>query len=397
MPIAFATLVKVPGSVTRRRRCAAARCAHGALILSAVWLLAAGSGAALAPPENREAQLEEIRAEIAVLQARLGRLADRREGLAGVLARTELQVQLQEKRVEEVRAERRLAQAASLGTQRRVEELELGLERSRRALRRRLEDLYRLGRHGSLRLLFSVQSRRHIVTAVRMLRFLAHREAGQIEGFVESRVRLAFERDELAEQHRRVDELLSGEHRRLATLERLRRRQSGLLGEVESERTTVSARASRLIDKEQKLAHLVDFLVGRSPERVSGTPIQEFRGALDWPAQAPVVGVFGPRLDPRYGTRVPHNGIDLDTQVGSEIQVIFPGQVLFAAPFEGFGLTVVVSHSGRALSLYAGLEELRVTAGDVVSLDQAVGVAGSQLYFEIRVDNRPQDPLGWLR
>ena len=94
---------------------------------------------------------------------------------------------------------------------------------------------------------------------------------------------------------------------------------------------------------------------------------------------------------------MPHNGIDLDTQVGSEIQVIFPGQVLFAAPFEGFGLTVVVSHSGRALSLYAGLEELRVTAGDVVSLDQAVGVAGPQLYFEIRVDNRPQDPLGWLR
>ena len=44
-----------------------------------------------------------------------------------------------------------------------------------------------------------------------MLRYLAQREAGQVEGFVEARVRLAFVRDELSEQHRQIEELLRGE------------------------------------------------------------------------------------------------------------------------------------------------------------------------------------------
>ena len=81
----------------------------------------------------------------------------------------------------------------------------------------------------------------------------------------------------------------------------------------------------------------------------------------------------------------------------AEVRPVYRGKVLYAAPFQGFGLTVVVSHSCGVLSLYAGLDELRVGKGDVVSLRSLLGITAGQLYFEIREGNRAVNPRGWLR
>ena len=71
--------------------------------------------------------------------------------------------------------------------------------------------------------------------------------------------------------------------------------------------------------------------------------------------------------------------------------------MVFAEDFEGFGITVVVLHAGRVFTLYSGLASTRVVAQDVVSSGQALGRAASRLYFEVRVEDRPEDPLEWLR
>jgi septal ring factor EnvC (AmiA/AmiB activator) len=159
----------------------------------------------------------------------------------------------------------------------------------------------------------------------------------------------------------------------------------------------LAARQGELAAREKKLAGMVDLLYGRNRTAVAGQPMQTFRGLLDWPARGRVSAGFGPLLDPRYRTRVPHNGVDLETLPGSAVRAVFPGKVLFAAPFEGYGTTVVLFHSGRVLTLYAGLSEARVRREDVVPLAQVVGLASDKLYFEIRVENRPEDPAVWLR
>jgi septal ring factor EnvC (AmiA/AmiB activator) len=125
--------------------------------------------------------------------------------------------------------------------------------------------------------------------------------------------------------------------------------------------------------------------------------MQEFRGALEWPLAGRVAVGFGPRLDPRYGTAVPHRGIEIEAAAGAVARAVYPGKVAFAAPLEGYGPTVVVQHAGRVFSLYAGLAELGTKRGDMVSLGSALGPTAGPLYFEIRVENRPEDPLDWLR
>ena len=356
-----------------------------------------GSAAAAAAQDGRGRELEAIRGEIASLQARLSSVADESRGLSGELERTELSLELQSKRLEEAQAARRVSDARLVELGDAVAVLEVQLIDHRRALQRRLTDLYRLGRQGYLRLLLSVRTRRQLLPAIRALRYLARRDGTLLNRFLDTRAELAHERQQLVERRRERELWVDLEEQRHTELARMRRRQALLLEQLRRRQGDLSAQATRLADKERKLSNLMDFLAGRSRAGLSGRPMHDFRGALDWPTRGEVAQRFGDRRDPRYGTLVPHNGIALNTVAGLPVRVVYPGKVVFAAPFEGYGPTVVVHHSGRVFTLYAGLARLEVRQEDILQLGQAVGSATSRLYFEIREENRPVDPLDWLR
>jgi len=352
------------------------------------------------PPDSLPAarELAQIRAEIARLQARLERSRRERTGLAGELQTTEVELTLEGRRLAEAVAARDVAAARAAASEREVGDLEAALAATRRDLGRRLTGLYRLGRQGYLRLFLSLRPNAvRILPSIRLMRYLARRDGATIDRYTEDRERLATERDRLRAARAEGERWIVQERARRATLVALRQRQATLLAAAEREHRELAARAGELAQREQKLAGMVDLLYGRNPQALAGQPMQAFRGVLDWPARGRVTAGFGPLLDPRYRTRVPHNGVDIATAPGSEVRAVFPGKVLFAAPFEGYGTTVVLFHAGRVLTLYAGLAEPRVSREDVVTLGQVVGSASDKLYFEIRVENRPENPASWLR
>ena len=362
----------------------------------------------LAGIATRQQELAAMRQEIAQLEGRLRAARREQSGLRGEVARLDLELELQEKRLAEATAARDLTARQAAAGAAEVARLEGVLAATRRDLSRRLAGLYRLGRQGYVRLLLSLQPDRRLLPSIRLVRFLARRDRLAADRYADARARLAREQERLVARRGELEGWIAREDARRRHLAVLRSRQAGLLARVEREGAALQARAGELADRERKLAGLLDLLVRREPGAGAGEPaldalgtpvqpIQQFRGVLDWPARGKVTAGFGPRLDPRYRTQVPHNGLDIATAAGGEVRAVFPGKVLFAAPFAGYGTTVVVHHPGRVFTLYAGLAELRVGQGDVVSLNDVVGLASDALYFEVRVENRPENPLLWLR
>ncbi|MGH9379733.1 MAG: murein hydrolase activator EnvC family protein [Thermoanaerobaculia bacterium] len=360
-------------------------------------MLSVGVALAQDPLDTRTRELEAIRAEIAGLQARLDEVRNRRAGLTDELTRLDLELQLVAQRLAEATTARQLLEQRIQTTEARVARLAAAERQASERLRRSLIGLYRLGRGGYLRLALSISSGDDLVHGVRVLRYLSRRDARAFERYLDARAALSVEREELGEQRRRLQSWIGGEHRRRRELEDLRARQAVLLARVEAEQEGLAGRSRALEEHERKLSNLLDFLYGRTTGSLAGEPIQEFRGVLDWPAAGNVVEGFGPRRDPRYQTLVPHNGIAVATSQGAPVNAIYPGEVVFAALFEGYGRMVVVSHPGRVFSVYARLESLEVVQGVVVSFGQRLGRASDRLYFEIREQNRPVDPRIWLR
>lgn len=352
----------------------------------------------------RERDLAEIRRQIARLEGELETARARERTLSERLAAAELDLELQERRVAEASAARELAEERVAASEAAVAELEGELSAVRDALRRRLVGLYRLGRHGPLRLVLSVEPGSDLPSAVRLLRYLVRRDAVAVERYVETRDDLLAERRRLEEERAEVERWLAEAEGRREELAAARRRQERLFARARAERLALAERTEGLQDKERKLSELLDSLYGRAEAPLSGRPIQDFQGVLDWPVEGSLEVAFGPRTDPRYRTEVPHNGIEIAPEPepgavdgGARVRAVYPGEVLYAAPFEGYGRTVVVHHAGRVFTLYAGLDELLVARGDVLELGASVGTASGRVYFEIRKENRPEDPLGWLR
>ena len=73
------------------------------------------------------------------------------------------------------------------------------------------------------------------------------------------------------------------------------------------------------------------------------------------------------------------------------------------SPFAGFGNLVILDHGAQTFSLYGDLLEIAVKRGARVERGQGIGSVGAApagppgLYFELRVDGRPVDPLQWLK
>jgi len=199
----------------------------------------------------------------------------------------------------------------------------------------------------------------------------------------------------------RIDELLRDERRLtslMATMEARRReeerRERDRLAAAERER--VAARAAG----RPAPAPAPTRVAPRAAPTVSTASM----GNLGWPAQGNLVYRFGRALQTN-GTAIRYNGIGIGAAAGSPVRAVEGGRVEMAAPFEGYGPTVVVSHGGGYYSLYLYLKEVQVQQGATVAKGQVIGTVGGEatpegahVEFQIRTPGgEAVDPLAWLR
>ncbi|MDH3402831.1 MAG: peptidoglycan DD-metalloendopeptidase family protein [Acidobacteriota bacterium] len=383
-----ATSSRVPG----RRRPPRLAPAVAAGLLGLALVDAAG-----AQPAAREADLAAIRARVGELEARLRDIRERKRGLVGDLVEADYDLQLQGERLAEARRELQGARARLEAAESETGELEDRLARIRAAASRRVTGLYRMGGRGPVRLLASLRATDDLLGALRGLRYLVRRDVELRRSLNVARSELAVQLRALRFQRREVEILVDTEAARMGDLERLRRRRASLVAEVERQEAATAGEYEGWVDRQGKLADLMAQVAARGGLSLAGRRIQDYRGVLDRPIVGSIVRAFGPRRDPRYKTLVPHNGLQFAGLADESVRVVFPGRVVYAQPLEGYGETVIVLHSGRVFTLYAGLATLAVRTDELLSLGQVVGAADGGLYFEVREENRPVDPAEWIR
>src|SRR5262249_46036497 len=97
------------------------------------------------------------------------------------------------------------------------------------------------------------------------------------------------------------------------------------------------------------------------------------------------------------------SGIEIAAAEGTPVHAIHDGTVAFTGPFTGFGSLVIVQHDAQSFSLYGNLSDIavarggRVQTGEIIATSGASVVGAPGLYFELRIDGRPVDPLQWLK
>ena len=183
-----------------------------------------------------------------------------------------------------------------------------------------------------------------------------------------------------------------------------RAQQEHLLVSLRQEGSQSEQRIAELEEKAKRLEHLVDTLSKHRQGLAAPTDVRTLQGALPWPVQGKVIEQFGKQVNAKFATVTFSNGLKIAAAPGTGVQAVYPGTVLFSQWFKGYGNLVILDHGNRVFSLYGNLKSPAVAVGDRVNAGQTIaGVGESEaahsgyLYFEIRQDNKPEDPQKWLR
>ena len=118
-----------------------------------------------------------------------------------------------------------------------------------------------------------------------------------------------------------------------------------------------------------------------------------------WRWQRPVPG----RITRHYDKSALFKGVDLQVRPGQPVHAAAPGLVVYAGNgLRGYGDLIIVKHSDVFLSAYGHNKKIKVKEGQVVKAGQTISEAGGdpanrrRLYFEIRKDGKPVNPLQYL-
>ncbi len=120
-------------------------------------------------------------------------------------------------------------------------------------------------------------------------------------------------------------------------------------------------------------------------------------GGYIWPTEATIITQY-------FGLR--HTGVDIAGKQGLAIYATKAGTVITSQCGwnGGYGCYIKIDHGGGVVSWYGHASKMFVEVGDVVAQGQTIALVGNtgnstgpHLHFEIRVNNKYQNPLSYVR
>ena len=402
------------GNATSRRRTPRVRLASALFAIGvaagAVSAVALASRTAFAQADRARTEALASRAgeRLQALQREADRLAAEERSVLTDLQKLEIERQIKAAELKQIDQEAKAASAELAAIASRLAALQNADAAARPELRARIVELYKLGQARYMRVLLSTPDLRHVGQATRTVAALAKLDRDRVAQHQQTLAQLTATRKALEARNRQLAALRAGAENAQAAVDRAAAARNALVRDIDQRRDLNAQLSGELVAAQQRLQAALRDAAGsafrapgsasdpepRNPEPAA-LPLRPFKGDLDWPAAGIVRSRFG------RGARA--NGIEIDTDDGADIRAVHDGVVAFAGPFGGFGNLVIVDHGGQSFSLYGDLLELAVRKGARLDRGQPIGSAGATpsgmpgLYFELRIDGQPVDPLQWLR
>jgi septal ring factor EnvC (AmiA/AmiB activator) len=375
--------------------------ARGVVLAIIAFLTLITTGRAQTP---RDADLERLRGEIARLRSRLEDVHRQAQSAQQELEAVDLDLGIRTRELTlAVDMQKRLDdERTSLQSQ--IASLTQRIARQKQFLGKRLAALYRVGGLSYVRLVMSIDDRRDPLEAMAMLHFLIARDARAVTRFQSTRAQLTVRGNDLADRQRRIAEMRTVVEERQRAVVTAHAEKERLVAQLQRQETGSERQLAELEEKAKRLERLLDVLSKQQTAGAGTVDIRSVQGALAWPVQGRVVEKFGRQRNAKFNTFTTNNGIRIATPAGAPVRAVFGGTVLFSQWFKGYGNLIILDHGHRVFSLYGNLKSPAAAAGDRVAAGQTIAGAGESeetppgyLYFEIRQDNRPEDPQKWLR
>lgn len=355
--------------------------------------------------QQKKKNLEELKVKIREKSIHSEKLKDKENSLSAELrkinnnlAKTEARIKNLNKKIGQTEREINLLQKKLVAK---------GLEASdsRRQLRKHLRLLYKYQKMNVeyLPAILAQESYAQLITVEKYLRVIGQKNLQLYQQLKTQEAEISSDKKELEAKERQLNSLRDDVKAQGLVLLKQQEQRKEILAHTQEQRRNTEDEISKLRQQTADLQNLIDKFrskissLEKEKSKVRKSVHTHKKGELDWPAKGPVISSFGKQKNHQLNAYVINNGVEIKTAPGTQVKAIEKGKILYANSFKGYGKMVIIDHGDDFYTVYAHLQAISVREDEQVLKAQAIGQVDNGLYFEVRQDGKPEDPLLWLK
>lgn len=364
---------------------------------------------------SEQEELQNLRNRINALQHDFEKTNESKSEAADALRESERTISTCNRKLHDLAQQQSAANSALLQLQKKSKGLEKDMQAEQVLLGKLLYQQYLGGKQEYLKLLLNNHNPNQVARELQYYEYIARGRAVWLKTMRNTLAQL----QELTLQTReKTEEIASLQNearieRKNLDQEKTTRQQT--LAKVAEQLKQQRREMGRLQRNENRLSQLVDKLSKilskssgkkqlhneRLPDSTfDGKLFAELKGKLALPVKGDITNKFG---GTRADSTVQWKGLFLRTAAGQAVKSIAAGRVVFADWLRGFGNLLIIDHGNGYMSLYGYNETLFKQVGDTLHGGDTIAAVGnsggneeSGLYFELRHEGNPLDPMKWI-
>ena len=375
------------------------------LLLPAIALVLAAPSLPASERQAKEAELKQLRQRITELQQKLQTVRTRYDELRNALRKTERHIGRLSRTIRDLDSDLASQNKRLDGLHAREHDLRLSVAQQREYLASQVRAAYAMGRQEYLKILLNQENPATVGRVVTYYDYLNKARSERIDSLGKTIKQLEQVRNEVEAETRRLSELREKRRQEKLALEQSRQEREQVIAQLKHEINSQDKRLAGMLQDEQQLKALIralaDALEDIPAEPGNRKPFGTLKGKLKWPARGPLLISYG---SPRKLGKLRWQGVMIGAREGQEVHAVAGGRVAFADWLRGYGLMIIIDHGDGYMSLYGQNQSLYKETGDWVEAGEAIASVGDSggvdqvgLYFEIRKDGHPTDPVRWCK
>ncbi len=344
---------------------------------------------------QKKKDLKDIKKEISVTKEKEKEIRGKESSILGTLHLLEVELYKKEKELKQMEMQLVKTQERLQQTQTQIVMLNKKIERTKEELFSRLIALYKMGRTPTEGFLLASQSYLDLLMLDKYFRVIIDYDTRLIETHRHQIALKERYQEELIQDQSQMRRNISEIGKKKKEITKVSEEKRALLKSTQNQKVVYQKLLVELEVRAKELQALVDKLEREKSLQAYGKSKPDvLKGKLIPPVQGKVLSLFKEKGQ---------NGIEIKAPMGAEIRAVLSGKVLYADWFKGFGNIVIIDHGDHTFTVSGYCSELLKKTGDTVSQGETIALVGSAgslkgpcLYFEIRHQGKPQDPMEWL-
>lgn len=390
-------------------------------IVSLLFALSSALGYA-----DKKTELNQLRDRIDNLQKDLAKSEESKSEVADALRTSEKAISEVNRGLLLLGREQGQISQSLADVKRKIDAGRIDVARQQGLLNRMIRYQYMHGNTDALRLMLDGQDVSGVERQIHYFGYVSRARSTLIRGLNESLATLAALEVNARTKQEELALNADAQKQARAALQTERTARQKIFTKIKTDITKNRREIGRLKRDEDRLTKLIDQLAkalakdresrkGREAARIQqkGLPVdseaddsfigrafQTLKGRLKLPTRGELQGRFG---RPREDGGVTWKGLFIRADAGQTVKAVADGRVVYADWLRGFGNLLIVDHGGGYMSLYGNNDSLLKQVGErtqsgenVASVGSSGGALESGVYFELRHEGKPFDPMSWV-